>query len=412
MAYTSKSPKAGRTYLSKVAPKKRRATRTKKAKIGSVTAKMSRKYEGNSEETVRPELYTEDEWGETISQITRGIKGPKKSHERLESVVERQSAEPSQDLWHSAAELPSLTKDDVKVLYGYESDSHEKSFIGSEDAQVVTLSQYANGDHANSIPDSSQTIEDSCSDEDPIIRLDEVVRAELRTDPVGTQHYPITISSSPNVLKSINQLPDLEVANTSDDVVFLGSVPMQVASSQKEEEVVVEVSVPEVPAPSVSASNLSAPSVSVPSISEVPDSQYPDEEELDLSLFDTLTTRQLKLQVKEWGLKPVRSRNEMLSLLKMTCRLLDEDMVKAAIRSFDTASDIITVSQKDSELVRSNVFAKIRELLAANMQQDILVYKPLDIEAVMDLLKREKIEYDQAMVKECLDTLGVCFTGN
>lgn len=157
---------------------------------------------------------------------------------------------------------------------------------------------------------------------------------------------------------------------------------------------------------------------------EIPDSQFETQEKQNMVLFEKFTTKQLRNQISEWGLKPTRSRSSMLSLIQMTCNLMDQTILKRAIANFDPSkSEILKFTQaekmpeiqsiKEKEIVRTNVFNKIRDCLVEgnDMYQKILMYKPLDINKVMKYLHSCGLrDLDTDVVCDCLDELGICFS--
>ncbi len=160
-------------------------------------------------------------------------------------------------------------------------------------------------------------------------------------------------------------------------------------------------------------------------LAEIPDSQYETPEiKQRITIFETFTTKQLRTQITEWGLKPARSRSGMLSLIQMACGLMDQSILQKAVANFDPSkSEILRLTQaekmpelqsvKEKELIKRNIFNKIRDCLVEGneMYQKILMYKPLDINQVMKYLHGYGLkDLDTDVVCDCLDELGVCFS--
>ncbi|VEU22495.1 DEKNAAC103490 [Brettanomyces naardenensis] len=495
--------------------------RKKNNKIGSITERMSKKYSGKrsgieqlsgKKEKLRPlmklgssfssedgggsissSLYTAEEWGQVLSQITRSFpKAAESRKESLESLAQKCSeGSPKEDgeikLWNRSITAPEvLTKEEVKMLYDFTSDN-EKSFLSSDKldnleeqiagfdspSAIMTLSQVVSSVCRDSKVDDDDviTIDDSCSQEEPspitssnVQRIADDLKKNNKTSG-NTQQDPIRLLSSPKaneipsprgsfMLRSINQLPenfdnvdrisDSYSSDDSDDLICIGHKVMnereasvkedkeedntttssvQVPSSQKErgeEDANNSVSL----SSKVDDFNFASQSKKIDEISkrlqtslasEIPDSQNDAGDEF--SFFEKFSTKQLKLQISEWGLKPVKSRKGMLSLLRMTCSMMEKELLEESLAKFDAdKDDVLRISQveaKEKAIIQKNVFNKIRDCLVENesLYDDVLMYKPLNIDTVMKYLHCKGMrDLDTDVVCECLDELGVCFT--
>ncbi|ODV82790.1 hypothetical protein CANARDRAFT_109540 [[Candida] arabinofermentans NRRL YB-2248] len=167
--------------------------------------------------------------------------------------------------------------------------------------------------------------------------------------------------------------------------------------------------------------------------------------------FDKYTTKQLKMQLDEWGLKPMKSRKEMINTLRNTLKLIDRKHLLASLSHInansqskggtqsqtqnrlsyrdgdygDSGVNIIRFSQADlmqnySEMieaeesvrvVRKSIFNKIRSVLKAdeNTYRSILTFRPLSLQNVLDLLVSKDTSTELRLVRECLDELGICY---
>ncbi|QPG73628.1 hypothetical protein FOA43_000940 [Brettanomyces nanus] len=511
-------PKSTKSRI-KVTKKKVGSKRKRPSKIGSISTKMAKKYSGSiadasgqrqklrdrvadrarsldTRNSMSELLYTQEEWSQVLSQITRSVPKAKKLRKetaetmsqckRSDTVSEQDEQHGSgvgdSQLWLQSATGPEImTKEDVKMLYDY-SSAEERSFLGDENKElsqslVMTLSQIIRetgvDDRQLSVDskrklDTPITILDSCSDNDAPMTFNNVedLAKEMNGD---EESNPIELSSSPKLgqqdlasttpsfmLKSINQLPDNldkveEISDTSsdgsNDLICLGykavekkeeglsserddmdtsSRSVQVPSSQKsEKEEKEEDSTNCDKVVLMTAPDILNDRISAVESEEITDSQNDlDSFHSQCVFFEKFSTKQLRSQIVEWGLKPVKSRKGMLSLLQMTCGMMDEKLLKRSLKRFkEGKDDIVHVDEesgqigvfKQKEIVRKNLFKRIRNCLVDNKQlyNEVLVYKPLSIDGVMKYLHSKGMrDLDTGIVCDCLDELGICFTNS
>ncbi|GMG60227.1 unnamed protein product [Ambrosiozyma monospora] len=171
----------------------------------------------------------------------------------------------------------------------------------------------------------------------------------------------------------------------------------------------------------------------------VPSSQPEDDQEEDeinhvlpADFFNQYKTDQLRRQLDSWGLKRVKSKKAMISLLTVTSKLMKlEDLSEAYNRFKSGESDILVFAESNATsaadlgtqsqssmavlaMVKKGYFEKIRDLIKKNpdIYHKILIYQPINMktfyEFVKDELKIEKL--DRNIVSDCLDELGICYT--
>lgn len=534
---TYKITKAG---ISKDGNMKRRRKAPRKnakktRKIGSITAKMSRKYSdiksigdlsgkrgklrrftstgsgGTLSGGLDESLYDAEDWQKVLTRIQDSIPQTNKSRkESLGSFSEEYKSRKGEDskLWTKSSIPPeTMTKEDLKALYDYNSDNNEKSFVSDEPAlpeSIMTLSQVMSGiDRRIKKEEDIVTISDSCSESATPIDV------AIQRPALGTQHAPEPIpssepdtsdlqilSSSPKLApvakpvvadkvltrsstsmsalvatkgKSIDQLPEnmemlSQVSNStsvvdSDDLICLGETkdnndepvnPISSSNSVQIESVKVEPNSPNTSSIQVPSSQkghesegedkdtadsepefLTAKESIKPeanpilkiSEEEIPDSQSDNiaaiEVKQSLEVFKKFSTKQLRHQISAWGLKPVRSRKGMLSLLEMSCGMIDTKLLQIALDKYNPIKDeIIRINhakkpEDDRKIIEREAFTRIRKILLTSnvISEDILVYKPLRVDNVMRFLHKKGLrDLDTGLLCDCLDELGICFT--
>ncbi|KAH3660439.1 hypothetical protein OGAPHI_007025 [Ogataea philodendri] len=434
-------------------------------------------------------LYSKDEWVEVRDEITRNLpKLSKSAKMTLDLISEKYDKQrENKQLWQESSTPPLVfSKDEIQNLYDFEKD--EKSFISSEsDSEdlVVTLSQVMHRE-ASEITGSEKSVpctpeEDYKDSELSWITYETCaiqsrqlegqrkqvykVSDDSNLEVAGTQQDPIDLSSQAGgdiqVLDSVYLKSFEDPKTTGGEVEVVTSSPIQA-----DEAVVIESSSPinreqsmtnktteEVSEEVFSMSAKSeTPSLHGKSghVSEdeffscteffadklkeidtlskvekvVPDSQ-PDYDELTID-FEKFSTQQLKKQITEWGLKPVRSRTQMVQLLNSTLKLIDRSQLKTVERTEAQGEGLLRFSQAELnkgyddhqmtqstiQTVRSSMFLNIRTILQnePKLHRDILLLRPINFNEVTAVLEKNGLQMDAYTVRDFLDEMGICFT--
>ncbi|KAG7804219.1 hypothetical protein KL944_001088 [Ogataea haglerorum] len=310
-------------------------------------------------------VYSREEWIQVRDEILRSLpKLSKSAKMTLELVSAKYNEQPAaRQLWQESSAPPVVfSRDEILSLYDFESD--EKTFVASQSEDedlVVTLSQV--------MPREERSV--PCTPEE-----------DYRDSEVSWTTYESHASASRKVQQQrevYEVLDGADVGGTQQD-------PIELSSETDASVVVVESS-----------------SVGEPA--------EPD--------FESFSTPQLKLQIQAWGLKPAKSRKQMVDTLTSSLRLIDRRQLvrhKQGVLQLSQAdldrnyTEHVRMEETFRE-VRSTMFSHVRGLLKEDktLYRDILLLRPINFKDVMALLDAKGVQLEPLSVRACLDEMGVSF---
>ncbi|KAG7867453.1 hypothetical protein KL918_002892 [Ogataea parapolymorpha] len=359
-------------------------------------------------------VYSREEWTEVRDEILRSLpKLSKSAKMTLELVSAKYNEQPAtKQLWQESSAPPVVfSRDEILSLYDFESD--EKTFVASQSDDedlVVTLSQVIRPEE-RSVPctpeedygdcEVSWTTYESHASASRKIQQRRQVYEVLDEEPEvsGTHQDPIELSSETDA----EQACDASIVVVESSPVGEGTFKLdELDALQPMRATATEQEVPDSdPEPPELLAEQQAPLTAA---------------ELD---FGSFTTAQLKLQIQAWGLKPAKSRKQMVDILTSSLRLIDrrqllrqkEGVLQLSQADLDRNYTEHVRMEETFREVRSVMFSHIRRLLKEEktLYRDILLLRPINFSDVMALLDAKGVQLEPFTVRACLDEMGVSF---
>ncbi|KAG7889707.1 hypothetical protein KL908_004820 [Ogataea polymorpha] len=340
-------------------------------------------------------VYSREEWTEVRNEILRSLpKLSKSAKMTLELVSAKYNEQPTaKQLWQESSAPPVVfSRDEILSLYDFETD--EKTFVASQS-----------------------------DDEDLVVTLSQVIQPEERSVPCTPEEdYGdcevswTTYESHASASRKIQQRRQVyEVLDEEPGVSGTQQDPIELSSETDASIVVVESS--PVGEGTFKLDDLHALQPRRATATETAESQPPlTAAELD---FGSFTTAQLKLQIQAWGLKPAKSRKQMVDILTSSLRMIDrrqllrqkEGVLQLSQAELDRNYTEHVRMEETFREVRSVMFSHIRRLLKEEktLYRDILLLRPINFSDVMALLDAKGVQLEPVTVRACLDEMGVSF---
>ncbi|KAK6464174.1 structure-specific endonuclease subunit SLX4 [Scheffersomyces coipomensis] len=157
----------------------------------------------------------------------------------------------------------------------------------------------------------------------------------------------------------------------------------------------------------------SSPSKEMFSSQEIRNFLAEEEDESGGSIdFSKFTTTQLKEQFKEWGLKPVRGRDKMISILTEASKLTINSQTTDSTCATRTTSIKNATTTTTISATQQTMYEKLNEIIKSNdyWYEKIISYEPLILEDMQKWLESigYKLEYD--FLQKYCDEGGICCT--
>ncbi|ODQ80119.1 hypothetical protein BABINDRAFT_35812 [Babjeviella inositovora NRRL Y-12698] len=113
--------------------------------------------------------------------------------------------------------------------------------------------------------------------------------------------------------------------------------------------------------------------------------------------FSSMTTKALKEKLKEWGLKPMQSRDKIIDVLNHTRKLLNHEHL----------------SQISQKAVRTQIYNKISGMLLADTKffERVISFEPIKIDELRGYLQTQGVTVAEDIVRGFCDRNGICYTG-
>lgn len=117
------------------------------------------------------------------------------------------------------------------------------------------------------------------------------------------------------------------------------------------------------------------------------------------SQFASLSTKELKEMFKTWDLKPVKSRQKMITVLSQTSKLVSES----------PASPIRSQSQRE---IRDSINARLNALIKLDVfwHEKVVSFEPLKLEQLQAWLEQRGYVLELDVLEKYADEMGICCT--
>ncbi|GMF60368.1 unnamed protein product [[Candida] boidinii] len=143
--------------------------------------------------------------------------------------------------------------------------------------------------------------------------------------------------------------------------------------------------------------------------------------------FNKFSVKELRQQMSEWGLKPVKGKENMIKSLQRTIKLIDKDLISQSVN--DKGENFILFSQPkiDEDIsniesakatgnlnnnVKTEIFKKIRNIVVNDKKlfNKVITYKAIALNKFKKILNLDKsIDINIEILIEFLDYYGIVY---
>ncbi|GMF06842.1 unnamed protein product [[Candida] boidinii] len=143
--------------------------------------------------------------------------------------------------------------------------------------------------------------------------------------------------------------------------------------------------------------------------------------------FKKFSVKELRQQMNEWGLKPVKGKENMIKSLQRTIKLIDKGLISQSVN--DKGENFILFSQPkiDEDItniesakatgnvknnVKTEIFKKIRNIVLNDKKlfNKVITYKAIALNKFRKILNLDKsVDINIEILIECLDYYGIVY---